>query len=257
MADADAFPTEPHQTFTLTSTNDSDTDEAENEFPGMFQGVPGTYTCTNTDCTVLTDEDGKLMTLGGGALTFTPAKVADDGDPHVVRGVTPDPSYVYFGYWLHVTDPGGEKEAIGVDAFAGGPSPIGAIDSDTGMGGIDGSASYSGKAGGKYAIKTLTSRGAVNSLYTGQFVADVELMAIFGGPEVPSADWDKISGTVSDFEDAADSDSTRLDHWTVSLGTASTNAIADVNGDGLNDNVGKTNDGTMGGTWTHTFHGRA
>ena len=42
---------------------------------------------------------------------------------------------------------------------------------------IEGSASYSGSAGGKYAVKTLTSGGEINSLRTGQFVADVELNA--------------------------------------------------------------------------------
>ena len=121
------------------------------------------------------------------------------------------------------------------------------------MGEIDGKASYSGKAGGKYAIKTLTSRGEINSLYTGQFVADVELTAIFGGSNIPEDDWDTISGTVENFVDAADSeadsdsDSTRLAHWTVKLVEASTTAMGEVN-------VVETNDGTMNGNWTHVFH---
>ena len=250
---ADTFPSSPHQNFEFID-DDGTMDVNENEVPGSFQGVPGTYICTDGACTVETDGDGALETLDG-TWTFTPDEVAEDGDPHMVEAVTPDNTYVYFGYWLHVTDPGDDdKEAIGVGTFAGGS---GRVDADaSGMGAIDGSASYSGKAGGKYAIKTLTSRGEINSLRTGQFVAEVELTATFGGMRIPEADWDKISGTVSGFVDAADSDSTRLKHWTVSLGTASTDEDSDTNADsdGLNDNVGKTNDGMMNGTWTHVFH---
>ena len=40
------------------------------------------------------------------------------------------------------------------------------------------------------------------------------------------------------------------------MGTASTDEIGDTNSDMINDNVGKTNGGMMGGTWTHVFHNR-
>ena len=115
---ADTFPNAPLQTFTFED-DDTTTDVMENELPGSFQGVPGTYICTGGACTVDTDDKGALSELGG-TWTFTPDEVAEDGDPHMVEAVTPDNTYVYFGYWLHVTDPDGEKEAIGVGTFASG-----------------------------------------------------------------------------------------------------------------------------------------
>ena len=250
---ADAFPNAPLQTFTFEDVDDT-TDVMENELPGSFQGVPGTYICTNP-CSVATDDKGALSVLGG-TWTFTPDEVAEDGVDHMVEAVTPDNTYVYFGYWLHVTDPDGEKEAIGVGTFARGSGPVTA---DTnGMRAIEGSASYSGSAGGKYAVKKLTSGGEINSLRTGQFVADVELNANFGGPTVVPRDAHQISGTIDNFRNYEDPDGNDnpIVEWEVSLGTASTDVDTDTNDDMINDNVGKTNGGMMGGTWTHVFHNR-
>ena len=141
---ADAFPDAALQTFTFTDDVDT-TDVMENHVPGSFQSVPGTYICTSGACTVETDGDGALETLTG-TWTFTPDEVAEDGDPHMVEAVTPDNTYVYFGYWLHVTDPGDEdNEAIGVGTFARGSGLVTADAS--GMRAIEGSASYSGKCG--------------------------------------------------------------------------------------------------------------
>ena len=114
-----------------------------------------------------------------GTWTFTPAEVAEDADPHMVMGVDADETYVYYGYWLQQVLPDEGKETVGVNTFSGGDAMMDTSAAD----GIvctdiaDGSrcsASYTGKAGGKYVVKTVTARAEVATLYTGQFVADVE-----------------------------------------------------------------------------------
>ena len=243
------FPAQPSQTFTLTNVDDTDTEDmVENAVAGSYRGIPGMYSCEGVDeCMATTDGDGKLMTLTN-VWRFIPEEVAEDGTPHMIEDVVADDAYAYFGYWLHVTNPGTDDEAIGISAFAGG----GTVAVDPGaMAGIAGTASYNGKAGGKYAVKTLTSNGQINSLQVGQFVADVALNATFGGSAVAVDDQHKISGTVSKFMDPASMEEGYIGGgakgWTVTLDEADTNNAAG----------GATNGGMMDdGSWTHAFHDR-
>jgi hypothetical protein len=242
------FPAQPSQTFTLTNVDDpATTDMMENAVAGSYRGITGMYSCDGSAmCTATTDMDGKLITFSLGWM-FTPAAVAEGGTPHMIEGVVDDDTYAYFGYWLHVTNPGTDDEAIGISAFAGGGTP--AVPTSA-MEEIVGTASYSGKAGGKYAVKTLTSNGLINSLQVGQFVADVALDATFRGTAVAEDDRDKISGTVSKFMDPAIMDGGYIgggdDGWMVTLDEAMTNDAAG----------GTTNGGMMGGSWMHAFHDR-
>ena len=253
---AAGLPSGDRQTWAYSDdpNDDDDTDDDNRKFDGSYHGVMGEYECTAADCTAATNKDGDLITLTG-TWTFTPAEVADGDDPHMVEGVDPDESYVIFGYWLRqVVLPEDGGETVGVNTFVGGDAPMDVADAGNIVcTGVDTpcSASYSGKAGGKYVVKTVTPRAEVSTLYTGQFVADVTLNATFGGEHIAQADKDEIKGSITGFDDAAD-DKDRIAHWTVKLGTAVTNSEAvDVDRAA---NVGMTNDGEMGGTWTHAFY---
>jgi hypothetical protein len=234
------FPTAAHQTFTFVE--DTDTDAKESEITGTFQDVPGTYACASGACSVMTDEDSKISMMDG-AWTFT----ADEGD-HTVTGAVPDNGYVSFGYWLNLVTDDESKETFGVNTFTGGGPDADAITTSA-MTDIVGTADYSGKAGGKYAAKTLTSRGEVATLHAGQFVANVALEASFGGNDVAINNQHAIKGSVTGFEGHADHQNL-LDLWTVTLGKATTNISLD------DANIGETNGGMMDGSWTHEFRGR-
>ncbi len=248
------FPSADQQTYNYLENPDDDADTMDDnrKFDGEFHGVKGEYECDDT-CTAVTNEDSELTTFTG-TWYFTPAALGEDDDPHMVTGVDEDNTYVYFGYWLQqVVDEDGD-ETIGVNHFSGGDAPIavndmGDFDCEGIASGMTCTASYSGKAGGKYAVKTLTEKGEVATLHTGQFVADVTLNAMFGGPTVAAVNHDRIEGDITGFNDAADNEN-RINHWEVELGAASTAESA--NGE----NVGATNDGMMDGTWTHTFYSR-
>ena len=246
---AAALPSSDRQTFNYAENADDDDTDDNRKFDGSFHGVMGEYACTDT-CTAITNMDGELVTLTG-TWTLTPAEVAEDADPHMVMGVDPDETYVSFGYWLRQSFDDDDKETVGVNTFSGGDaamtvSQAGDIEC-TGLAAGTCSASYTGKAGGKYVVKTVTARAEVATLYTGQFVADVKLNANFGSDTIALADKDEISGAITGFEDAAD-DMDRIAHWSVKLGTAETDS------DTAGANVGMTNGGLMGGTWTHAFY---
>ena len=227
------FPSAANQTFTFVD-DDTTMDVMENEVEGMFQGVPGTYECTSGACTVESDGDGMVMTLEG-TWTFTPDEVAEDADPHMVMGVTADDEYVYFGYWLQVSTDDEGVETIGVSTFTGGAGTA-----VTGLESIAGAADYIGKAGGKYAVKTLTPQGDLASLNSGQFVADVNLKATFSGGTVAPDNANKLTGTVDKFVATGDG---AIGHWKVDLEEIDLTNRADG---------GAT---TGEGTWTAVFYG--
>ena len=249
LFDAAALPSGDRQTFNYSDDPDgmSDTDDDNRKFMGSYHGVMGEYECETTPCSATSDEDGNLAALSG-TWMFTPAS----GDS-MVMGVAEDSTYVYFGYWLRQTVDEDGGETIGVNHFSGGNGAIEVTAMDEfdceGLASGTCTASYTGKAGGKYVVKTVTPQNEVATLHTGQFVANVTLDAMFGGETVPSLLWDRIEGTIAGFNDEAD-DMDRINHWEVDLGVASTTDTTD------NLNVGMTNDGMMGGTWTHTFYSR-
>ena len=207
------FPSGDRQVFTWVDdddTTEANQNEGHPEFGGHFHGVPGEFACTGT-CTATADKDGNLSALGG-TWTFTPTELEDDADPYKVRGVTPDDEYVVFGFWKEVDEDG---NATGVTAIWQGGDQV----TNTAMNDIvGGDVSYSGDATGKYVRKTLTPDGQVSTLAGGQFTADVELTAHFGGLDVAENKKFEVDGTMTNFMDGADNIDS---NWSVKLDTAS------------------------------------
>ena len=173
--------------------------------PGSFHGVSGTYICdTGADrtgaCTAAVAET-KGFTLGGtgGTWTFKPT------DPNTRLMETPDGNYASYGWWLHKSADGNTFTA---SAFVD-DKGTGEGDTVSGLGDLNGTATYMGGAAGKYALHSTT--GGTNE--AGHFIARATLEANFSE--------DSITGTIDNFMVGADGESR---DWSVELKEA---AIAD------------------------------
>ena len=233
-----------------TYIDDDATDADERMFAGMFNGVPGMYACSDaTGCGATSDKDGLLTTLTG-TWTFTPTDYA--ADKYKVLGVTPDPDYLRFGYWVETT-PGedGEANSYAIQAFSSGLLPYDGTEIED----VRGSATYDGSAAGVYVQKSDfdANTGKHGAAVSGDFTADVTLTANFGGPAVAAVDSFSISGEVSIFKDAASGN--HIEGWAADLMKTTFGERNDetqlVTGQ-TNDFNGMT---TGGGAWTGMFFG--
>lgn len=174
------------------------------KFTGTYAGIPGTFECPS-DCRAR--NDGEDITITMGVWHFTPSS----SKPMVTQ---PDDDYLYFGSWLQTN---GKGEPVGVSAFHGetydtNPEVIGNPAE------IGGTATYSGKAAGRFAIYVPQDKTGD----AGHFTADVTLTAKF-------AAWGSdggVSGTVNGF--MADGESVP---WLVTLERANWNAATGAFGD--------------------------
>ena len=209
---ASGFPTGNRQVFTFVDDiATTGNDEGMPSLTGSFHEVPGTYACAS-DCSITAGTDGNVASFGGGPWTFTPTPLVAGADAYEVNGVDADDEYVAFGFWKEVDEDG---NATGVTAIWQGGDQV----TNTAMNDIvGGDVSYSGDATGKYVRKTLTPDGHVSTLAGGQFTADVELTAHFGGLDVAANKQFGVDGTMTNFMDGADNIDS---NWSVKLDTAS------------------------------------
>ena len=148
-------------------------DTMKSTFEGMFNSIPGTFTCEGT-CSVSSDSDGNLITLTGG-WTFTPME-RDEGE-HMIAGVVPDVDYLDFGFWVKTTTAGDGTISYEVGTFAGGTTPAYGSVND-----VEGTAKYAGPSTGVYMIKTYDPNSGVPIPgAAGLFTARADLTANFGG----------------------------------------------------------------------------
>ena len=233
---------------------------------GTFDGTPGEFKCSGADaaiCSITTDADGELTSLGG-TWTFTP----DDGVAATVAKPTQtDGDYLHFGYWVNSMEDEGET-SYEFQAFSGGKKPFYLRDEDgdltNNVDTVVGAATYAGPAGGMYVLKSLMANGDVASAASGSFTADAELTAKFGGPSVSEDDWFSISGTVTDFMDGM---MRRLDGWSVDLKRADfvnrdkdgtlNRVVVDDEPTGNSHSTTFGGATTGGGTWSGEFFGTA
>ena len=148
-------------------------------FKGSFNGASGTYICTTAagvDCTVRISPTGTYTEVNG-TWTFTPELNAE--------GWRQDGEFMRFGWWLQ--EPNSPDGAYAFGYYAAGnlyTTPPGGI--------TTGTATYSGRAAGKYVVQEIDDSGVTGGV-AHQFTAAAKLDAIF------EAVANSISGTISDF----------------------------------------------------------
>ena len=227
------LPTGAGQNINIPADNTETANVKENEFTGMFNGVAGTYACTDTQgCSARTDAMSKLTLTG--SWTFKPTET--EPMKIMLPGVSHDPDYLSFGYWVRTTGEGdGTKYGVGT-FFDGSQAFSGAITS------LQGTATYSGKAAGMYGRKTLNQYGQVveGGTTSGHFTADANLTARFGGQDVPSRNDYEVEGTVSNLMDGGEMISPG---WNIELEKAT------ISGNTVSGNT------TGEGNWRATFFG--
>ena len=113
----------------------------ERKFAGTFKGAMGTYECTGSDCTASGLGAGEGVVLSSG-WTFTPNPGATIMEK--------DMDYLYFGWWVRKDNDGDPTHAHMVYGHMGTPGPIAGDPINTAN--LQGSATYTGKAAGKYAV---------------------------------------------------------------------------------------------------------
>ena len=184
------------------------------EIKGTVNGIAGTFTCTGTSCTPISTL-GTTATPGQDANTVDTALAAGwsfESDENVESQATPDPDYLYFGYWL--ADEGDNDFAF--NTFFGGNTGFALTDAlftstsgdDTSFGftAVESKAVYTGSAAGKYVEKTLAVVGgeATPVAIAGDyFTADATLTAYFGQtPNVAANMHNTIRGMISNFKNS-------------------------------------------------------
>ena len=186
---------------------------ANHQFAGNYRGFSGTFTCT-TDCSITTNADGEVTV--GGEMNFKPNDLA--AIYHI-----DDESYAYFGWWLHKPDNADDDHMV--ESFAGGNSLVADVND------VTGTASYEGRAAGKYVTETYTAGRLVGG-DPGHFTATASLEANFSETtgDVPI---DMIRGSIDNFVLSSGNDAS---DWLVTLNNATEGA-----------QFGSTTDVTFGG----------
>ena len=200
-------------------------------FGGTFAGATGTYRCTGADCQSEVTEGGGVHLSGDGGWTFTPNTGA--------MAQVPDSLYQHFGWWVR-NDAAGDYL---IDVFHGftGTQPTIAITT------VQGTATYSGPAAGKYALNRLLGGGTPMA---GHFTATATLEVDFGDESAIGT----IEGTIGSFMaggnampwSVALSSRTLTDIGGLDAGTADVpdNAVWTING----------SSGGMVGMWDAQMH---
>ena len=161
------FPTAGTKTFSATAP------ATEILVPGTYHGAAGTYRCSGA-CTATATATGTSL---GGTWVFA------HGAGAMVS--VADSTYLYFGWWLTEDKDGNPTAASAFHGERGDVEGGGTLADVTT---ISGSATYSGKAAGKFAIND-----PVNGGDAGHFTADANLSAKFSGTGAG------VTGTIDNF----------------------------------------------------------
>ncbi|MCY4283790.1 MAG: hypothetical protein OXC65_00430 [Thiotrichales bacterium] len=230
---------------------------------GTFYGVSGTFSC-DAACVVTRTSEGNITVST--ALTFTPTipsgKTAADLK---AKNAMADSDYLHFGYWMESTKQKDDTYKHAIRTFAGevtsgtanAASTAGFAASD----GIEGSATYSGAAAGRYVRKSdFDAGGDAGVVEDGTFVADVDLTAQFDEEEagtVAAADQWSIKGEVSNFMDGNEDLGWTLMLNKANMGTRNAeNVVAGPNAT-LSGGTTTGSAGARPGTWSGTMYGNA
>ena len=204
-------------------------DMEELSFMGTLGGAPGEYSCTGNTCSVTLDDKGAVTEFAG-AWSFEPGEDA--------KLLLPDTNHLVFGYWMNAKDDG----KFDFQTFAMG---VGYATATPAANGIEGSATYSGAAGGAYVLKDV-SQGQVTGATDGRFTANATLHANFLDADQAGV----ISGLIDGFANEAGES---MAGWGVTLKpTALTNTGSTFAGE-TSASIGSGTSGS--GAWEGTFYG--
>ncbi len=155
---------------------------------GSYHGVSGTYYCTpaaSSTCAAQVAADGftlggtadadNAFTAGGGTWTFKPGTATAKVES------MPDAIYASYGWWIHRSEDGNAYTASAFADVKGDVPAAAALDT------LQGTATYTGGAAGKYALSSST--GGTND--AGHFTARATLNADFSD--------NSITGTIDTF----------------------------------------------------------
>ncbi len=214
--------------------------DKKNEFSGTFAGIPGTYICGNAEgCTAHGNTKGRLIELSAN-WSFQPTET---GAQSKVQDVKVDVDYLSYGYWLQETTKPDGSITYGVNTFAAGSMLFAGNSYGDAMAVLEDTATYNGKATGMYAFKEFVDGTGVPTA-AGQFQADANLTASFGGNNVAVNDQFTIRGTIDNFVDEAGEDISG-GGWSVRLGKS-----------GSFENANEFGGTTTGdGSWNASFYG--
>ncbi len=196
---------------------------------GMYHGVSGTYSCTPTGDTICASQvaaDGFLLGSVASAVdsTFTASDTIwtfKPTDPNARVMSSPDADYESYGWWIRKSANG---QTFTASVFT---DDVGTVAAAVGLNALNGTATYTGGAAGKYALSSNT--GGTND--AGHFTARATLEADFTN----NTDAAAITGTIDQFVGA---DGKSRPSWSVELNGS---PIADTGG------IGDSTDGTV---WT-------
>ena len=185
----------------------------EHEHKGIFDTVPGKFTCGDgtSTCSASRTAAGVLSLSAG--WTFTP----DPQEAGAAQYTVPvaDADYLRFGFWKNTGKNDKGETTFTVDPLYGGTMPINTSELSPAQGTLyTGTAKYVGKATGKYVRKTFTSDNDPEHYFPGQFTADASLTASFGGGGIAADSQYGVVGKISNFKDG----DTAIDNsWTLEL----------------------------------------
>ncbi len=245
MWSSTGFPSTADTTRQYAQDDAATMDKNEGQVAGMFDGGSGTFECVSSNCSLVTDEDGKLTTVNG-TWQFTP-----DADAMVY---VVDADYMHYGFWLKRTTDADGLTYNEVETFAGS-----SIDASGDLTQVTGSATYNGGATGVYTRNNEynSTTGDVIDRTSGHFTADVTLTAYFkqtlddsdtltvdeAGQIAPNM-LDTVTGMITGFN-LSHNDITSA--WAVNLkGAINANAGTAA---------GTANGGGAEGNFNATFHG--
>ncbi|MYE59470.1 MAG: hypothetical protein F4X35_07875 [Alphaproteobacteria bacterium] len=243
--------------------NNDTPDDATDDFvsiPGNYNGAGGRYMCTGgTDaapCSVTVAPSGAYTAVG--TWTFVPELNStawiQDGGTAAGAGGGQQGEFMSFGWWLQ--EPTAQTGTYTFRYYADGS----AYDLASGGNLAAGSATYNGRAAGKFVVQEIDETGVIDG-EAGMFTAAASLTARFSGAGAAGT----LQGMINGFQ--TDNAGVDVSGWSVTLarqtltvttGTSVTSAgtvnnPSASNFDGVTATLG---DETLHGTWTSQFFGQ-
>ncbi|MYD98807.1 MAG: hypothetical protein F4X98_15665 [Gammaproteobacteria bacterium] len=217
--------------------------------PGNFNGAGGRYNCTggtaDAPCMVTVAPNGTFTLVG--TWVFVPELNATAWQQ--------DQEFMSFGWWLQ--EPTAQTGVYTFQYYADGD----AYQLPTGETLASGSATYTGRAAGKFVVQEIDNTGVIDG-ESGMFTANASLTATFTGTAANGS----IEGAISGFQ--SDNGNVDVSGWTVTLNeqdftAAAVNDVTSTAGTlnpdaaGFDGATAMMGDQTAHGSWSSQFFGNS